>query len=46
MIIFTNLYLANPFFPLGGLRPFEANSSTCRSTANSSASAARLEITA
>lgn len=38
-----NFYLANPFFPLGGLIPFEANSSTCFNTANSSASAARLE---
>lgn len=38
-------YLANPFFPLGGLSLFEANSSTCFSTANSSASARRLRST-
>jgi len=37
-----SLYLANPFFPRGGLNPFEAKSSTCFNTANSSASAARL----
>lgn len=34
--------LEKPFFPLGGLIPFEANSSTCLRTASSSASAPRL----
>lgn len=41
-LFLQKLYLANPFFPLGGLSPFEANSSTCFNTASSSASAARL----
>lgn len=39
----TTDYLEKPFFPLGGLTPFEANSSTCLKTASSSANAARLE---
>lgn len=39
----TSDYLEKPFFPLGGLTPFEANSSTCLKTASSSANAARLE---
>lgn len=41
----TSAYLAKPFFPLGGLSPFEANSSTCFRRDNSSASAARLHWT-
>nr|GMC55054.1 hypothetical protein Iba_chr01eCG3810 [Ipomoea batatas] len=32
--------LNKPFFPLGGLSPFKANSSTCLKTASSSANAA------
>jgi len=43
-IRFVRPNLANPFFPLGGLRPLAANSFTCFSMASSSARAARLKI--
>lgn len=37
-------HLENPFFPFGVLKPFEASSSSCFNTDNSSASAVRLKV--